>query len=60
MESRDGDLVESERPLQGDYGYKKQSPMLLQRRSNGTIGEMRPMASYVSVFPETSFSISMD
>ena len=23
--------------------------MLLQRRSNGTIGEMRPMASYVSV-----------
>ena len=39
---------------------QKHSPMLLQRRSNGTIGEMRPMASYVSVFPETSFSISMD
>ena len=35
-------------------------PMLLQRRSNGTIREMRPMASYVLVFPETSFSISMD
>ena len=36
------------------------SLMQQQRRSNGIIGDMRCIVSYVSAFPETLFSILMD